>query len=306
VEAIYQALTMPAKEQITRMDKMQVSLQKYNIHHWVRIFMEGLKDIKREQLDFLTKQIDEHDLPDILSKFKNAPQRLIFLDYDGTLTGFNIDPSSCQPDDELIDIFNGLSKDKKNHIIIISGRPYQTLEAWMGNYPFTLIAEHGVWTKKSGQDWTIKENLRKDWKGEIKKVMDTYVDRTPGSFIEEKNYGLVWHYRGVEVGLGELRSRELMSHLRYLASSKGLQVLEGDKVVEVKNIEVNKGITAFRFVSKNPDDIHLAIGDDWTDEDTFSVMPANAITIKVGHSASRAKYHLDTVSDVRAFLKKLL
>lgn len=306
VEAIYQALTMPAKEQITRMDKMQVSLQKYNIHHWVRIFMEGLKDIKREQLDFLTKQIDEHDLPDIISKFKNAPLRLIFLDYDGTLTGFNVDPSACQPDEELIDIFNGLSIDKKNHIIIISGRPYQTLEAWMGNYPFTLIAEHGVWTKKTGQDWTIKENLRKDWKGEIKKVMDAYVDRTPGSFIEEKNYGLVWHYRGVEVGLGELRSRDLMSHLRYLASSKGLQVLEGDKVVEVKNMEVNKGITAFRFVSKNPDDLHLAIGDDWTDEDTFSVMPAGSITIKVGHSASRANYHLDTVADVRAFLKKLI
>ena len=306
VEAIYQALTMPALEQKTRLDKMQISLQKYNIHHWVRIFMESLRDIKKEQLDFLTKQIDDNDLPDILSRYQKAAQRLIFLDYDGTLTGFNVDPSACQPDEELTEIFKGLSADKKNHVIIISGRPYQTLDAWMGKYPFTLIAEHGVWTKKAGGEWTIKENLRKDWKGEIKKVMDTYVDRTPGSFIEEKNYGLVWHYRGVEVGLGELRSRELMSHLRYLASSKGLQVLEGDKVVEVKNMEVNKGITAFRFVSKNVDDLHLAIGDDWTDEDTFSVMPGDAITIKVGHAASRAKYHLDTVNDVRGFLKKLI
>ncbi|MEP7320497.1 MAG: bifunctional alpha,alpha-trehalose-phosphate synthase (UDP-forming)/trehalose-phosphatase [Saprospiraceae bacterium] len=306
VEAIYQALTMPAIEQKTRLDKMQISLQKYNIHHWVRIFMEGLREIKKEQLDFLTKQIDEHDLPDILSRYKNAASRLLFLDYDGTLTGFNVDPSACQPDEELQEIFTGLGADKKNHVIIISGRPHQTLDAWMGKYPFTLIAEHGVWTKKAGQEWAIKENLRKDWKGEIKKVMDTYVDRTPGSFIEEKNYGLVWHYRGVEVGLGELRSRELMSHLRYLASSKGLQVLEGDKVVEVKNMEVNKGITAFKFISKNPEDINIAIGDDWTDEDTFSVMPADSITIKVGHSASRAKYHLDTVGDVRNFLKKLL
>ena len=152
----------------------------------------------------------------------------------------------------------------------------------------------------------IKENLRKHWKSEIKKVMDQYVDRTPGSFIEEKNYGLVWHYRGVEVGLGELRSRELMSHLRYLASSKGLQVLEGDKVVEVKNMEVNKGVTAFRFVSRHPDDLHLAIGDDWTDEDTFAVMPEDSITIKVGHAASKAKYHLDTVLEVRGFLKRLI
>ncbi|HNT22652.1 MAG TPA: trehalose-phosphatase, partial [Saprospiraceae bacterium] len=83
-------------------------------------------------------------------------------------------------------------------------------------------------------------------------------------------------------------------------------VLEGDKVVEVKNIEVNKGIAAFRFISKNPEDLHLAIGDDWTDEDTFSVMPDEAITIKVGHAASKAKFHLDTVGDVREFLKRLM
>ena len=94
--------------------------------------------------------------------------------------------------------------------------------------------------------------------------------------------------------------------LRRLVSSLGLQVLEGDKVVEVKNIEVNKGIAAFRFISKNPEDLHLAIGDDWTDEDTFSVMPDEAIAAKVGHAASKAKYHLDTVGDVREFLKRLI
>ena len=306
VEAIYQALTMPAEEQKTRMDKMQLTLQKYNIHHWVRIFMDSLQEIKKEQLEFLTKQIDELDLPDMLSRFTKATKRHIFLDYDGTLVGFNVDPAACQPDEELLEIFEGLGKNPKNNVVIISGRPHETLDEWIGQFPFTLIAEHGVWTKKNGSDWMIKENLRKHWKSEIKKVMDQYVDRTPGSFIEEKNYGLVWHYRGVEVGLGELRSRELMSHLRYLASSKGLQVLEGDKVVEVKNMEVNKGVTAFRFVSRHPDDLHLAIGDDWTDEVTFAVMPEDSITIKVGHAASKAKYHLDTVLEVRGFLKRLI
>ncbi|HNT22647.1 MAG TPA: trehalose-phosphatase [Saprospiraceae bacterium] len=74
-----------------------------------------------------------------------------------------------------------------------------------------------------------------------------------------------------------------------MVSSLGLQVLEGDKVVEVKNIEVNKGIATFRFISKNPEDLHLSIGDDWTDEDTFSVMSDEALAIKVRDSASKAK-----------------
>ena len=49
-------------------------------------------------------------------------------------------------------------------------------------------------------------------------MMDLYVSRTPGSFIEEKDYSLVWHFRKVETGLGELRSRELLSHLKYISS----------------------------------------------------------------------------------------
>lgn len=306
VDAIYKALTMSAQEQKSRLDKMQVTLKKYNIHHWVRIFMDSLAEIKHEQEDYLTKKLDDHELPLIINKFNKAGQRILFLDYDGTLAGFNVDPSACTPDDELKYIFESLASDSKNHVIIISGRPHQTLQSWLGNYPFTLIAEHGVWIRNQSGEWTVKENLRFNWKPEIMKLMEQYIDRTPGSFIEEKNYGLVWHYRGVEVGLGELRSRELMSHLRYLVTSKGLQVLEGDKVVEVKNLEVNKGITAFRFLSKKQEDMHIAIGDDWTDEDTFSVMPQDAITIKVGHSASKAKYHLDTVEDVRIFLKKLI
>ena len=105
---------MPIQEQQNRMDKMQVSLKKYNIHHWVRIFMESLKRNQAGAGGFFTKQIDERDLPDILMHFKAAPKRLIFLDYDGTLTGFNVDPQACAPDQELTEIFQGLSKDQKN------------------------------------------------------------------------------------------------------------------------------------------------------------------------------------------------
>jgi trehalose 6-phosphate synthase/phosphatase len=29
-------------------------------------------------------------------------------------------------------------------------------------------------------------------------ILEHFVDRTPGSFVEEKKYGLVWHYRMAE------------------------------------------------------------------------------------------------------------
>jgi trehalose 6-phosphate synthase/phosphatase len=136
-------------------------------------------------------------------------------------------------------------------------------------------------------------------------VLELYVDRTPGSFIEEKDYSLVWHHRKVETGLGELRTRELSSHLKYLSSNMNLQVLEGDMVVEIKSARVNKGRAAHQWIEDFPSDFIIAIGDDWTDEDTFMSMPEDAWTVKIGSTSSAAKYNLNSPEEVKQFLKQL-
>ena len=123
--------------------------------------------------------------------------------------------------------------------------------------------------------------------------------------MEEKDHSLVWHFRKVETGLGELRSRELTSHLKYLSTGKNLQVLEGDMVVEVKNADVNKGRAAQKWIDTFEPGFALALGDDWTDEDTFKAMPPDAITIKVGNTSSAAKYNVPSFKEARAFLKGL-
>jgi len=153
--------------------------------------------------------------------------------------------------------------------------------------------------------WESIARLQSRWKSDFRQVLETYVDRTPGSFIEEKDYSLVWHFRKVEAGLGELRSRELTSHLKYLTTGKNLNVLEGDMVVELKNADINKGIAAQRWLGKRDAGFVMAIGDDWTDEDTFKAMPKDSLTIKVGSTTSTAKYSLRSVKEVRTLLKFL-
>ena len=116
---------------------------------------------------------------------------------------------------------------------------------------------------------------------------------------------MVWHYRKVETGLGELRAREIISHLKYLAINMNLQVLEGNKVVEIKNLEVNKGKAASKWIDKSKPDFIMAIGDDFTDEDTFKALPESAYTIKVGDNQSAAKFSLKNTVEVRNLLKTL-
>ena len=306
VEAIHRALTMPEKEQIIHITNMQNSLRRYNITHWVNLFMTSLESIKKKQGGMETRKMDELSREKMLKKFSDAKQRMLFLDYDGTLTGFNPDPSDAKPDEELLNILTKLTKEEKNKVVVISGRDKGTLQEWVGHLKVDIIAEHGVWMREHGKDWETLVAMNSDWKGEILPVLELYVNRTPGSFIEEKDYSLVWHYRKVETGLGELRTRELTSHLKYLSSNSNLQVLEGDMVVEIKDREVNKGRTAAQWLQKFDKDFSMAVGDDFTDEDTFKVMPKDAYTIKVGRKNSAARFSVNDFKEVRTLLKAMI
>ena len=242
----------------------------------------------------------------IANEYAQSDQRLIFLDYDGTLVGFNSNPLDSKPDKELKEIIKGLTEDPKNKVVIISGRDKDTLDEWMRGFKIDIIAEHGVWNKAHGKDWETFTTMNNNWKGDILKLLNSYVDRTPGSFIEQKDYSLVWHYRKVETGLGEVRTRELTSHLKYITTDKDLQVLEGDMVVEIKNSQINKGKAATAWISKNKASFHMACGDDWTDEDTFKSMPHGAHTVKVGGMSSAAKYRVEDFREIRKLLKDIL
>lgn len=306
VEALHLALTMPVEEQIRRNEIMQKSLQRYNISHWVEVFMNNLKKIKKSQKALEIRKLADSDLDTLIKEYNDSHQRLIFLDYDGTLIHFFPSPNDAAPDEELLDILKSLTEDPRNHVVIISGRGRDPLEEWLQGLRISMICEHGLWLRPIEGKWRKLKDVDDDWKEEIHPVLDSYVSRTPGSFIEIKDYSLVWHFRKVELGLGELRSRELTSHLKYMARDRHLQVLEGDMVVEIKNFEVNKGAAAKRWIKKHPADFHIAIGDDWTDEDTFGAMPDAAFTIKVGVQNSKARFNVESVDDVRALLKKII
>jgi trehalose 6-phosphate synthase/phosphatase len=306
VDAIYDALTMDPKEQKERIASLQSSLKKYDIFQWVKVFMDRIEHVKEKQAELTSKDVDTKVINEIEKSFKSAKNPVLFLDYDGTLTGFVANPQDAKPDAELKAIVKGLSE--KAQVVIISGRDKDTLGTWFKGQNIDMIAEHGVWVKRKENkgDWELYADVDDSWKDDIRSVMEYYVLRTPGAFIEEKHHSLVWHYRKVESGLGDLRMRELFSHLKYMARGHNLQVLEGNMVLEIKRPDINKGRAATALMKGQEYDFILAIGDDWTDEDTFKVMPKSAYTIRVGYAYTQANYNIKSFRQVRNLLGKLI
>ncbi|GAB2953190.1 bifunctional alpha,alpha-trehalose-phosphate synthase (UDP-forming)/trehalose-phosphatase [Hymenobacter coalescens] len=306
-DTLFEALSMPEDEQRQRMAAMQALVQRYNIHAWVDLFMDRLSYSKIKQEVLRTDALTEDLRGQLISEFRRARRRLLLLDYDGTLMPFQTNPKLVRPEAELRELLQTLAADERTHVVIISGRDRHTLSEWLGDLPLDFIAEHGIWLRHRGQEWEMLQPLRNDWKAEMRPIMENYVNRTAGSFIEEKDYALVWHYRRTDPDLGRVRAQELITHLTFIGQSSGLQVIDGNKVVEIKNAGVDKGTAAARWVASIEPDFILTIGDDRTDEDTFRVMPDEAYSIKVGtHARSFAKYSVRNTADVRRLLRGLL
>jgi trehalose 6-phosphate synthase/phosphatase len=303
--AIRQALRMPEQEQIRRNEVMQKRLKRYNVERWAYDFMDNLARIKKRQHDMASKNLGPEIGRRMFNDYAASSRRLLLLDYDGTLMPFVDEPARATPDKNIADILKTLSSEPKNEVVIVSGRDRKTLHKWFGKMELGLIGEHGVWCKEKTGTWQMIKPLRNDWKEKIKPILELYVDRTPGARIEEKEFSIVWHYRKTDQRLGELRSSELKERLLDMTVSLDLSVLEGSKVVEVKNVGVNKGTAVQKWVSSNDWDFIIAIGDDWTDEDTFTVLPEWAYSIKVGVGYTKARYTISSAKDARDILKQL-
>ena len=304
-DCIKAALEMPAEEQKTRLEALQKRISRYDVERWAKEFLKGLKVAKNTVPIQIAQKLVPAKIEEIASDYKNASQKLFLLDYDGTLVGFKNNPAEASPDHELYDLLDQINSDENTEIAIISGRDRKTLENWFGHKDYTLITDHGAWMRKKGGDWTPLDHLKSNWKDNIRPVMEAFTDSTPGALIEEKEYSLAWHYRKADAKMAALRTMELKHVLKTFLSNHALTVLEGNKVLEVKNSNVNKGRAASTIILNSEYDFIFAIGDDWTDEFMFEELPKNAHTVKVGNVKTIANYYIEENTEVCDLLRQI-
>lgn len=303
--AILQALLMPEEEKKARAKKMQQLISTKNVKKWAHDFVTELRTIITQNREILQKTVGEKQLNQIKCAYHEATSRLLLLDYDGTLVPFTRNPEDAAPSAELLALLREMAADKKNKVVINSGRNYQVLDRWFQEMELDLAAEHGLFYKENGV-W--HQNLPGDvvWDDEIIDIIQHAIDKTPGSYLEKKNASLVWHYRNVDIWLAELRSQQLINALIAPCTRLNLQIVHGNKIVEIKPTDINKGSETLRRLEQKEYDFVLAIGDDTTDEDMFRVLPPDGISIKVGSFSPAAKYRIPLQSSVIPFLSNLI
>lgn len=301
--SLKRALTMPDSEQKSRMKFLQKRLKRYDVEKWAKEFFKSLEETKQLKNKTKTKKLTATYQQEIIDSLEKSNKSILFLDYDGTLTGFKDNPQDAKPDKELFEILDKLNE--KSKLVLISGRDRDTFQNWFGHKSYNLVTDHGVWIFQNNE-WTALERIKTNWMQNIRPILETFVDRTPGTFIEEKKYSLAWHYRTADPELANIRTLELNTVLTSMVANNDLSILEGNKVIEIKSSNVNKGRVVSRLLAEENYDFITVIGDDWTDEFMFDEAPKSAYTIKVGYTKTKARYQIKEAAQVRQLLKKLI
>lgn len=304
VDALHQALTMRRRELRRRLRNMKQELTTNTVQDWSKGFVAALQTPLTPGA-FIVRTLKGRFEKNLLRDWQRARRQLLLLDYDGSLVPFTKDYQAAGPSKGLLRLLETLGSGQTTDVVLISGRSAKELSDWFGKLPVSLVAEHGASLRRAGnKSWQTIEKVDTKWKQAILPILEKYSQKAPGTKIEVKPHSLVWHYRAASPYYAQKYNVIIKRNLRRLLKQYGLELMQGNKILEIKNPRVNKGEAARRWLNQRYDFV-LAIGDDSTDEALFASLPSTAYSIKVGRGRTQAIYRLPAAKDVINLLRKL-
>jgi trehalose 6-phosphate synthase/phosphatase len=307
--AIGEALTMPADERRRRMWPMRDRVFAYNANVWAREF---LADLKGRPLTCSANAAGTADAARRLAAAVARGRRVaLFLDYDGTLREIVRDPAAAMPTPELRALLHRLVAVPNLDVTIISGRTVADLVRFLGEHtPFGLVAEHGAEVRRPGfAHWQqLDNNLDLGWKDQVRRILSLYQCSTPGTHIEDKRTGLVWHYRQADPEFGRWKANQLVDELSIVAANNPIEVRHGRKIVEASSAHINKGAAVANLLDDTEYDLILLAGDDTTDESMFRLAAHDprVLTVRVGDGETVAQHRVRSPAALRQLLQAAL
>jgi trehalose 6-phosphate synthase/phosphatase len=307
-EAYYRALTMPRHERRTRMRALRERVHTAGIDRWGESFLAALHASVASRAAATESGPGPVEVGAIQARLRAAKSLLLLLDYDGTLVPYAPTPELAVPDEELLGLLQALAGSSRIQVHLVSGRERTALEAWLGHLPVGLHAEHGLWSRAPhATTWERGTEVRPVPYDEVLALLRHFTELTPGARIERKSGGLAWHFRLGPADASARHADALVSEARRRFPADLVDVLRGEKVIEIRPAGVHKGLIVIRLLETvPPGTVVMAVGDDTTDEDMFAALPENGLSVHVGPKPSIARVRLPNVAACRRFLHGIL
>ncbi|MCP3919453.1 MAG: bifunctional alpha,alpha-trehalose-phosphate synthase (UDP-forming)/trehalose-phosphatase [bacterium] len=304
--SLERALAMGPEEQARRMAPMRRRIAENDVHVWTARCLGAIRGAHRRRHP---EPLEGEAFEGVIEAWRAARDRAVFLDYDGTLREFEPRPEDASPAPRVLELLSALTRDAGVDLWIVSGRPSYVLDEWLGETGAGLVAEHGAFARPHGERHfaPLLGDPSLTWRPAVRSIFEAFAERVVGSRVEEKPLGIAWHYRAAQPSLATWQARELYQHLSEVLAGENADILQGDKVIEVRPAGVSKAhaMRALLAARDGTPDFVLAAGDDQTDEGLFRAAPPGAVSILVGDRRSAARYRLPDPRSMRGLLEHL-
>lgn len=246
-------------------------------------------------------------LTELQSRLASAPDVLLGLDYDGTLTPLVDDPAKAILAPQIRETLQQLSGQSGLSVAFISGRCLDEVRDMVGVEGAYYAGNHGLDICGPGCRYIDAAAVQQlDAMAHLSRTLASCLRHIPGARIEDKSLTISVHFRQV-AATGRKELGRIVEWVMADARSP-CRIVQGNQVLEVRpKTDWHKGraLTWIRERLGAPNLLTFYLGDDLTDEDAFRALD-DGITVKVGApEPTAASYHLDGPVQVIEFLSWL-
>ncbi|KAJ3220018.1 hypothetical protein HDU67_007751 [Dinochytrium kinnereticum] len=244
-DAIYEALTMSDDDKAVRWTELFRYVSTHTAQNFVDTFVNELPKIHDESQQVEMSHIPLLPFSSVLAEYELAQKRVFFLDIEGTLCP----PRSSSQDkskffQNVVQLVSLLASNSKNLVYLMSGCTREELTPFLGIRNVGVCAENGSFFMHANKNrWeTMLADQDFSWRRQIIEIFEFYTDRTPGSYIEQKEISIVWHFELADLNYGSWQAAECQNHIQNaLGTTYPISTLIKKKSIEVMPRNVNKG-----------------------------------------------------------------
>jgi trehalose 6-phosphate phosphatase len=225
----------------------------------------------------------------------------IFLDFDGTLVRYYDRPEDVKLTSKCRRILERLSRHRRVHLAIVSGRRNAALRKYVRVPRLKLLGLFG-WEKRGRPALPRKTSvaLRR-----LRSALAPLPASFPGIHVENKGISIAVHFRGAPPEAQRSVRIWIRGLLKRIRGPFG--VIQSNHSCEIVPRQVKgKGVAMREFTRglRTPF-LPIYVGDDLTDEPAFLAL-RRGITVRVGPvSRTKARFRLRNPGEVCAFLERL-
>lgn len=236
-----------------------------------------------------------------------AVERLLMLDYDGTLAPFHEDRDRATPYPGVRERLTNLVESDRTRVIIISGRRAHDLDSLLGLATLPEIwGCHGAERRLPDESYQLAPLSVRVARG--LEEIDVWAEKEGlEEHLERKPAGRAFHWRGREKEtIAKIRS-SVTSAWSARAASFELSVHEFDGGLELRAEGIDKSTAVRTILSESETGAVAAYcGDDHTDEDAFRALAGRGLRVLVRSEIreSRADLWIKPPEELLAFLDR--